>query len=84
MLWPAPQVQKMHDAEGVQVPEQRVTKRRKTSPEIAASKTKPAISASRWCASLLVCARPVTFHRLITGQSACTATHAVPCMLKPD
>ncbi|KAL3144109.1 hypothetical protein ABBQ32_003899 [Trebouxia sp. C0010 RCD-2024] len=38
----------MHEAEAVSLSEQRVAKRRKTSPEIAAAKKKPAISSSKW------------------------------------
>ena len=44
------QVHKMHDAEAVSLPEHRVAKRRRTSPDIAAAKKRPAISTSRWCA----------------------------------
>jgi len=42
------QVQKMHDAQEVSVSEDRSAKRRKTSPEVAAAKKKPAITKSTW------------------------------------
>ena len=47
------QVQKMHDAQEVVPSEERSAKRRKTSPEMAAVKKKPAITRSMWCVPVL-------------------------------
>ena len=47
------QVQKMHDAQEVVPSEERSAKRRKTSPEVAAVKKKPAITRSMWCVPVL-------------------------------